>query len=99
PFGVAHRDVLKIAIPMMIAYLSTPLVGLVATGVIAHMRNEALVGGVALASVIFDVIFVTFNFLRGATTGFTAQAMGAGDRVGEQRMLLSGLIIALVAGL
>ncbi|KJX90067.1 Multidrug resistance protein mdtK (plasmid) [Agrobacterium tumefaciens] len=99
PFDVAHRDVLKIAIPMMIAYLSTPLVGLVATGVIAHMRNEALVGGVALASVIFDVIFVTFNFLRGATTGFTAQAMGAGDRVGEQRMLLSGLIIALVAGL
>ena len=99
PFGVAHRDVLKIAIPMMIAYLSTPLVGLVATGVIAHMRNKALVGGVALASVIFDVIFVTFNFLRGATTGFTAQAMGAGDRVGEQRMLLSGLIIALVAGL
>lgn len=99
PFTVAHRDVLKIAIPMMVAYLSTPLVGLVATGVIAHMRDETLVGGVALASVIFDVIFVTFNFLRGATTGFTAQSMGAGDRIGEQRMLLSGLMIAFVAGL
>lgn len=99
PFAIAHRDVLKIAIPMMIAYLSTPLVGLVATGVIAHMRDESLVGGVALAAVIFDVIFVTFNFLRGATTGFTAQSLGAGDRVGEQRMLLSGLMIALVAGL
>ena len=99
PFSVTHRNVLKIAIPMMIAYLSTPLVGLVATGVIAHMRNETLVGGVALASVIFDVIFVTFNFLRGATTGFTAQSLGAGDRIGEQRMLLSGLMIALVAGL
>nr|WP_284739510.1 MATE family efflux transporter [Rhizobium sp. CG5] len=83
----------------MIAYLSTPLVGLVATGVIAHMGKESLVGGVALAAVVFDVIFVTFNFLRAATTGFTAQALGAGDRVGEQRALASGLIIALVAGL
>lgn len=99
PFSVRHLDVLKIAMPMMIAYLSTPLVGLVATGVIAHMRDETLVGGVALASVIFDVIFVTFNFLRGATTGFTAQSMGAGDRIGEQRMLLSGLMIAVVGGL
>ena len=99
PFQIAHRDVLRIAIPMMIAYLSTPLVGLVATGVIAQMGNESLVGGVALAAVVFDVIFVTFNFLRAATTGFTAQALGAGDRVSEQRTLASGLIIALVAGL
>ncbi|MCX8998300.1 MATE family efflux transporter [Rhizobiaceae bacterium BDR2-2] len=99
PFAIAHRDVLRIALPMMIAYLSTPLVGLVATGVIGQLRDETLVGGVALAAVIFDVIFVSFNFLRGATTGFTAQAVGAGNRREEQRMLASGLIIALVAGL
>lgn len=99
PFDITHRDVLKIALPMMVAYLSTPLVGLVATGVIGQLRDETLIGGVALAAVIFDVIFVSFNFLRGATTGFTAQAVGAGDRRTEQRMLASGLIIALVAGL
>ncbi len=98
-FDISHRDVLRIALPMMIAYLSSPLVGLVATGVIGQLRDEALIGGVALSTVIFDVIFVTFNFLRGATTGFTAQALGAGDRREEQRMLASGLIIALVAGL
>lgn len=99
PFSISHRDVLKIAIPMMIAYLSTPLVGLVATGVVGQLHDETLIGGVALAAVIFDVIFVSFNFLRGATTGFTAQAVGAGNRVEEQRMLASGLAIALVAGL
>lgn len=98
PFDIRHRDVLRIAIPMMIAYLSTPLVGLVATGVIGQLRDEVLIGGVALAAVIFDVIFVSFNFLRGATTGFTAQAVGAGDRREEQRMLASGLLIALVGG-
>lgn len=98
PFTVGHRDVLVLALPMMAAYLSTPLVGLVATGVIGQLGEEALVGGVALAAVIFDVIFVSFNFLRGATAGFTAQSLGAGDRLAEQRTLLSGLIIALAAG-
>ncbi|MGV8938287.1 MAG: MATE family efflux transporter [Allorhizobium sp.] len=99
PFTIRHRDVLTIAIPMMIAYISTPLVGLVATGVVGQLHDEVLIGGVALAAVIFDVLFVSFNFLRGATTGFTAQAVGAGDKRGEQRMLASGLMIALVAGL
>ncbi len=98
-FEVTHREVLRIAIPMMIAHFSTPLVSLVATGVIGQLGQEALIGGVALAAVIFDVLFVTFNFLRGATTGFTAQAFGAGDRRYEQRMLIGGLTISMVAGL
>ncbi|WP_244629705.1 MATE family efflux transporter [Martelella limonii] len=99
PFHVTHRQVLTIALPMMVAHFSTPLVGLAATGVIGQLRNEVLIGGVALAAVIFDVLFVTFNFLRGATTGFTAQAVGAGDRRLEQRMLLGGIMIALFSGL
>jgi multidrug resistance protein, MATE family len=97
-FDVTHREVLRIAIPMMVAHISTPLVSLVATGVIGQLGDEALIGGVALAAVIFDVLFISFNFLRGATTGFTAQALGAGDRRFEQRMLLGGLLIAIVSG-
>ena len=84
---------------MMIAYLSTPLVSLVATGVIGQLGDETLIGGVALAAVIFDVIFVSFNFLRAATAGFTAQAIGAADPREEQRMLASGLAIALAGGI
>jgi putative MATE family efflux protein len=98
PFLVTHRSVLRIALPMTLAYLSTPLVGLIATGVIGQLGNAAMIGGVALGAVIFDVIFVSFNFLRGATTGFTAQATGAGDPQEEQDMLLGGLAIAAVAG-
>lgn len=99
PFTVGHGEVLRIAVPMMAAYLSTPLVGLVATMVVGQLGEEAAVGGVALAAVIFDVVFVSFNFLRAATAGFTAQSLGAGDRVAEQRTLLSGLLIALAGGL
>lgn len=81
---------------MMLAYLSTPLVGLVATGVIGQLGSVALIGGVALAAVIFDVIFASCNFLRAAATGFTAQSVGAGDRTEEQSMLLGGLGFAAV---
>ena len=98
PFLVTHWSVLRIALPMTLAYLSTPLVGLVSTGVIGQLGNAAMIGGVALGAVIFDVVFVSFNFLRGATTGFTAQATGAGDRQEEQDMLLGGLAIASLAG-
>ena len=99
PFTVSNRSVLAIAVPMMLTHLSSPLVGLVATGVIGQLRDPAQLGGVALAAVIFDVIFVSCNFLRGATTGFTAQAVGAGDRREEQGMLAGGIAIALAVGL
>jgi multidrug resistance protein, MATE family len=41
PFAVGHRDVLRVALPMMAAYLSTSLVGLVAMGVIGQHRERA----------------------------------------------------------
>ncbi|WAJ29350.1 MATE family efflux transporter [Antarcticirhabdus aurantiaca] len=99
PFTVDHRAVLRIALPMILTHLSSPLVGFVAAGVVGRLGDAALLGGVALAAVIFDVVFVSCNFLRGATTGFTAQAVGAGDRAEEQSMLLGGLAIALGIGL
>ncbi|MEW9837340.1 MATE family efflux transporter [Mesorhizobium marinum] len=98
-FPVTHRAVLTIAVPMTIAYLSTPLVGLVSTGVIGQLGDAALLGGVAIGAVVFDVVFTSCNFLRGATTGFTAQAVGAGDRQEEHDVLLAGLGIALLLGI
>jgi putative MATE family efflux protein len=98
PFSVTHMSVLAIALPMTLAHLSTPLVGLVSTGVIGQLGNAAMIGGVALGAVIFDVLFVSFNFLRGATTGFTAQAVGAGDPQEEHDMFLGGLAIAVAVG-
>lgn len=99
-FEVTHREVLRLSLPMMLAYVSTPLVGLVATGVIGQLGSAALVGGVSVAAVVFDVIFLSCNFLRAATTGFTAQALGADNRAEEQSMLLGGFgIAALISAL
>ena len=37
PFAVTHASVLRIAVPMTLAHLSTPIVGLVDTAVIGQL--------------------------------------------------------------
>ena len=78
-FPVNNRTVLAIAVPMTLAYLTTPLIGLVDTAVVGHLGDAALLGGLAAGSIIFDIVFTTFNFLRSGTTGLVAQAFGRGD--------------------
>ncbi|MEJ1157027.1 MATE family efflux transporter [Prosthecomicrobium sp. N25] len=94
-----HRDVLAIAIPMTLGYMTTPLVGLVDMGVVGRLGDPALIGGVAVGSVICDVVFTTFNFLRSGTTGLTAQAVGRGDRAEIDAALLRALVLAAATGL
>jgi len=97
-FDVTNRSILGIAVPMTLAYLSTPLLGLVDTAVIGRLGSAALIGGIALGSIVFDLVFTTFNFLRSGTTGLTAQALGTGDRIEQVCVLLRAVILALVAG-
>lgn len=99
PFAVTHRGILAVAVPMTLAYLSTPLLGFADMTVIGRLGDPALLGGVALGAIVFDFIFATFNFLRAGTTGFTAQALGAGDRPEIAAIVLRALVLAAIAGL
>jgi len=98
-FLVTHRGVLAIAVPMTIAYLTTPLVGVVGLGVVGQLGDPALVGGVSIGALIFDIAFATFNFLRSGTTGLAAQAFGAGDREEIGAIFWRALLLALAIGL
>lgn len=99
PFPVTHRGILAIAVPMTLAYLTTPLLGVAGMAVIGRLGDAALIGGIALGAVIFDFVFATFNFLRSGTTGLTAQAYGAGDRGEIQAVFLRALLVAVAIGL
>ena len=90
---------LAIAVPMTFAYLSTPVVGVVNLGVVGQIGDPALVGGVSIGALIFDFVFVTFNFLRAGTTGLVAQAVGAEDRREASAWLARALILAMGIGL
>ncbi|KQZ16105.1 MULTISPECIES: MATE family efflux transporter [unclassified Mesorhizobium] len=98
-FTVTNRLVLVIAVPMTLAYLTTPLLGIVATAVVGQMGDAALLGGLAAGALVFDVVFTTFNFLRSGTTGLVAQAFGRGDALEEQAVFWRAALIALVSGI
>jgi putative MATE family efflux protein len=99
PFVVTNRLVLAIAVPMTLAYATTPLLGIVATAVVGQLGDAALLGGLAAGAIVFDVVFTTFNFLRSGTTGLVAQAFGRGDPAGEQAAFWHAFSIALACGL
>ncbi|AZO13012.1 MATE family efflux transporter [Mesorhizobium sp. M3A.F.Ca.ET.080.04.2.1] len=84
---------------MTLAYLTTPLLGIVDTAVVGQFGDAALLGGLAAGSLVFDVVFASFNFLRSGTTGLVAQAFGRGDALEEQAVLWRALLIAVVAGI
>src|SRR6201987_3447309 len=96
PAAVSTAQVFAIAGPAMIANLTTPLIGIVSTTAIGRLGEPALLGGVAMASVIFDCMFWLFAFLRMSTVGFTAQALGAGEASELRAFLARGLIVAAV---
>ncbi|MCR9137792.1 MAG: MATE family efflux transporter [Alphaproteobacteria bacterium] len=99
PFTVSHRLVLSIAVPMTLAYLTTPLLGLVDMAVVGRLGDPALIGGLAVGAIIFDLVFATFNFLRSATTGLVAQAFGRDDVTEQQAVFWRSLLIGLFSGI
>ena len=98
-FAVTNRSVLAIAVPMTLAYLTTPLLGIVDTAVVGQLGNAALLGGLAAGAIVFDVVFSTFNFIRSGTTGLVAQAFGRGDTQEDRLTMLRAMMLAVGIGL
>ncbi|MGH6702347.1 MAG: MATE family efflux transporter [Bradyrhizobium sp.] len=82
----------------MAANLTTPLIGIVSTTAIGRLGDATLLGGVAMASVIFDCLFWLFAFLRMSTVAFTAQALGKNEALELRALLVRGLIVAALIG-
>jgi MATE family multidrug resistance protein len=101
---VPTRSVWRLAVPIILSNLSTPLLGAVDTAVMGHLPDAAYLGAVAVGAMVFSFLYWGFGFLRMGTTGFAAQAFGAGDR-DELRatlgrpLLLAGLLGTLLIAL
>ncbi len=95
---VTSAQVFAIAGPAMVANLTTPLIGIVSTTAIGRLGDATLLGGVAMASVLFDCLFWLFAFVRMSTLAFTAQSLGAGETRELHAILLRGLIVAGIVG-
>ena len=81
-----NRDILRLAVPSILANITIPLVGIVDTAIVGHLSNAAAIGGIAIGTMLFDLLYWNFAFLRIGTSGLTAQAFGNGGK--ECRKLL-----------
>ena len=96
---LTHARVLRIAVPIVLSNATVPLLGAVDTAVVGQIGLAAPIGAVAIGAVILSTIFWIFGFLRMSTSGFAAQANGAGDEAELRAVLLRALIVAGVVGL
>ena len=70
-----HREILRIALPSIVANITVPLLGLVDLSIAGHLadasgRATVLLGAIAVGSLVFNMIYWAFGFLR----------IGCGDR-------------------
>ncbi|MBO4489093.1 MAG: MATE family efflux transporter [Bacteroidales bacterium] len=88
------KEILRLAIPSIITNITVPLLGMVDVAIIGHIGDARGIAAIALGTMIFNLIYWNFGFLRMGTSGLTAQAYGAEDRQEYLNVLLQGLVIA-----
>ena len=106
-----HRDILRLAVPSILANITVPLVGMVDIAVAGHLgatgglSAAAFIGGISIGAMLFDMLYWNFGFLRAGTGGLAAQAYGR-FHIGEEEAagdiavtLKRALGIAAVSGL
>ena len=94
-----YRKIILLASPIILANLSTPLLGLVDTAVIGQIGDAALLGAVAISSMLFSFLFWGFGFLRMGTTALVAQSLGRKQRKGAVHTFLQAALMALLIGI
>ncbi len=96
---LTYRRVLSIAVPIMLANVTVPLLGVVDTGVVGQMGDAVPIGAVGIGAISLTAIYWVFGFLRMGTVGLTSQAMGASDPDEVAALLSRVLAIGFGAGL
>ncbi|MBZ2189718.1 MATE family efflux transporter [Alcanivorax sp. JB21] len=97
--SLRYRTLIQLAIPVILANIAVPLLGLVDTAVIGHTGDAAALGAIALGALVFSFVYWGFGFLRMGTTGFIARATGARDNDEVRAALTRALLLGLGIGL
>ena len=99
PQSITYSYLIRKAWPIILANASVPLLGLVDTAVIGNIGSVEDLGAIAFGALIFSFVYWSFGFLRMGTTGFTAQAAGAGDETEVRAVLGRALLMSVSLGI
>ncbi len=78
-----NKSILRLAVPSIVSNITVPLLGMVDVAITGHMGDARYMAAIAVGSMIFNIIYWLFAFLRFGTGGMTAQAFGAAHREGQ----------------
>jgi len=93
--NIRDRQILQIALPSIVSNITVPLLGMIDVAIVGHMGSAAYIGAVAVGSMIFNLVYWLFGFLRMGSSGLTAQALGRRDLTEVMRLLIRALAVAL----
>ena len=91
-----NREILKIALPAIVANITVPLLGLVDTAIAGHLGDKVFIGAVAVGAMMFNLVYWNFGFLRMSTSGMTAQTCGSGDFKESAKLLGESTALAVL---
>lgn len=92
-----NKRILRLAIPNIITNITVPLLGMVDVAIMGHIGNASHIGAIAIGTMIFNLIYWNFGFLRMGTSGLTAQAYGERNFPESMSIMVRGMFIALSA--
>ena len=93
------KYILKLSIPIFLANLAIPMVGIIDTGLMGNLGNLSYLSATSVAANLFSMIFWSFGFLRMGTVGLVSQAYGKEDYSEVFNIILRNLIFVLVISL
>ena len=94
-----HRRIINLALPSIVSNITVPLLGLVDTAITGHMGEARYIGAIAVGSMVFNIMYWLFAFLRMGTGGMTAQAYGRKDFCEADLTGLRAISISSLIGL
>lgn len=93
--NIRDRQILQIALPSIVSNITVPLLGMIDVAIVGHMGSPVYIGAVAVGSMIFNLVYWLFGFLRMGSSGLTAQALGRRDLTEVTRILARSVSVAL----
>ena len=93
--NIRDRQILQIALPSIVSNITVPLLGMIDVAIVGHMGSPVYIGAVAVGSMIFNLVYWLFGFLRMGSSGLTSQALGRRDLTEVTRILVRSMAISL----
>lgn len=94
-----NKDIIRLSLPAIVSNITVPLLGLCDTGISGHLGSERYLAAIAVGSMMLNVVFWLFGFLRMGTTGLTANAYGNGKDDEISSIFTRSLTLALGLGI